>query len=260
MRAVRRETSYLLVSKVSVFINLNAFVYQLALLRVFLLLFCAAALNLGCVPVRASRSQRHSNPRSYLTPRGHDPPPTLSPNMPNNDRTLQSLPAQISNQPNHPRPEVAPYSYPALCDNTRGKHNLLKNVEADTIPSLGSVYPLYYGNQYLAEKSHVGLGVPENPSYDTILVGTPVRTSFVERTGVGPSQNLLSCDKTPDSINNSQPGDTSRKRTCDLSLRLGLSSEQCESTERSSGDAGSSNSQEFCFFPRESYYHQSMFK
>ncbi|RXI09715.1 hypothetical protein DVH24_026868 [Malus domestica] len=35
-----------------------------------------AALNLGCTPVRASRSQRNSNPRSYLAPRAQEPAPT----------------------------------------------------------------------------------------------------------------------------------------------------------------------------------------
>ena len=40
----------------------------------------SAALNLGCVSMRASRSQRHTNPRSYLTLRTHEPPsaPTIT--------------------------------------------------------------------------------------------------------------------------------------------------------------------------------------
>lgn len=261
MRAVKRETYCLLVSKVFIPGPLECICKFTCISEMVIPFYsCSAALNLGCVPVRASRSQRHSNPRSYLTPRGQDPPPTLSPNKCNTSRSLQSLPAQTSNQPNYPQPEVAPYSYPVLYENTQSKYNQLRNVEANSVPSLGSVYPLYYGNHFPAEKSQVGLGVPENPSYDSILVGTPVGTSFAEGPGVGSSLSLLSHGKTSNSINIVEPRDSSGKRACDLSLRLGLSSEQCNSTERSSGDAGSSHSQELSFFPRESYYHQSLFK
>ncbi|KAK4765335.1 hypothetical protein SAY86_026425 [Trapa natans] len=222
-----------------------------------------AALNLGCVPVRASRSQRHNNPRSYLTPRGHDPPPpTISTNVPSNDCNLQSLPpAQTSSHPNYPRAEAAPYSYQALYDNAWGKHNPLQTGEVDNrVPNFGSVYPLYYGNRYPAERSHVGVAVPENPSYDTILVGTPVGTSYPERPMVGSTPSLLPCDNSLNIINTAEPRDARRKRACDLSLRLGPSSAQCDSAGKSSGEAGSSNSLEFCFFPGESYYHHSMFK
>ncbi|OWM65933.1 uncharacterized protein LOC116200893 [Punica granatum] len=204
-----------------------------------------AALNLGCVPVRASRSQRHNNPRTYLTPIGQDPPSTLLPNKPN--------------QPSHPQTKVACCSYPVLYENTRCTYKP-QNVETNSAPILGSAYPLYYGKHHLAEKSHVGPGVPKRQSSKAVLVGTPVGTSIAERPRVGSLKCLLSHEKTSNSSKDAEPGDSYRMRECDLSLRLGLSYEPCESKERSSGDAGSSNSQEFSFFPRESYYNQSLFK
>lgn len=95
--------------------------------------------------------------------------------------------------------------------------------------------------------------VPENPSYNTVFVRTPVRTFSAETPRLSTLQSLMSHEKTTESVEDVEPGGSDGKARCDLSLRLSLRSEQCESTERTSGDAGSSYSQELCFFPSESY-------
>ncbi|XP_072995390.1 uncharacterized protein [Typha latifolia] len=46
-----------------------------------------AALNLGCIPRRASRSQRHSNPGCYLSSTTKDAS-SVSPNIPDNHKVL----------------------------------------------------------------------------------------------------------------------------------------------------------------------------
>ncbi|KAG6586383.1 hypothetical protein SDJN03_19116, partial [Cucurbita argyrosperma subsp. sororia] len=63
-----------------------------------------AALNLGCVPVRASRSQRHTNPRTYLTPRTQEPS-TLATTLDkaSDERPLPTSLLRPSNQLSFPR-------------------------------------------------------------------------------------------------------------------------------------------------------------
>ena len=60
----------------------------------------SAALNLGCVPVRASRSQQHANRRSYLSPRTQDTSP-LFPKVADsasNERNPRLVPLHSGNQ------------------------------------------------------------------------------------------------------------------------------------------------------------------
>lgn len=185
--------------------------------------------------------------------KGQDPLSTLSPDKSNNDCISQLLPAQTSSHPNYPRPEFAPCSLPVLDENIRSKFNPLKNVEIKSAPSSGLVYPLYYDNHYPGLKSYMSQGVTENPSYETILDGTPVRTPIAETPIISTSQSQLSQDGTSNRNKDAEAGESDRKWRCDLSLRLGVGSEPCEILERSSGGAGSSSSQELCFFPSESY-------
>ncbi|KAK4781274.1 hypothetical protein SAY87_017380 [Trapa incisa] len=216
-----------------------------------------AALYLGCAPMRASR--RQSNSRVYLTPKGQDSPPhTHSPNKSIHD--CMSLPVQTSNQPNYPRPpEAAACGFPVLYQIARCKFNPLKNLEIESAPNRSSIYPLYYVNHhYLGEKFFA------RPSVDnTILVGTPVMTPICEPPRISPSQRLLPHERASSSIkDNAEAGENiDRKKRCDLSLRLGMGSKSKESSEGGLEDPGSSSSQEFCFFQRESHYsHQTLFK
>lgn len=86
----------------------------------------------------------------------------------------------------------------------------------------------------------------ENPSYESILVGTPSGSSIAETPEVGYLRGLLPCDRGSNGIKDVEESrDSYRKRKCDLSLRLGVSAETCESTGGSPADAGSSYSKEF---------------
>ena len=61
--------------------------------------FCGSTdLNLGCVPMRALRSQRLTNPRRYLTSRTHEPP--SAPTITTYEHRPQLLPVHSGNQLN----------------------------------------------------------------------------------------------------------------------------------------------------------------
>ncbi|XP_071699195.1 uncharacterized protein [Rutidosis leptorrhynchoides] len=95
-----------------------------------------AALNLGCVAVKISRSQRYSNTRSYLTSQIHDPDPRNGLNL---------------NLRNHERP-------------------LPVNGEASLNGC--SVYPLYYGVQF--QTQHPKVFQVADQSTNTTIVGKSV--------------------------------------------------------------------------------------
>lgn len=210
-------------------------------------IFSSAALNLGCVPVRASRSERHNNPRSYLPPRTQEPP----------KRPFDEPPAQPLDRSKVARPDPTSHNFlfPKSHDNVEEKHKLAA-ASAATYPVLyesrpyrfkepasGSIYP--WGS---TAPDSSGLGPGSSSGSGIILVGTPVgMTSSAEASKVGFLQNKL-------------PGNR-----CDLSLRLGLSSEPRHGTEGSSAreeeDSSLQVSNQSRYFPWESYYHQqSQFK
>nr|XP_048335022.1 uncharacterized protein LOC107428309 isoform X2 [Ziziphus jujuba var. spinosa] len=235
-----------------------------------------AALNLGCIPVKASRSQRHSNPRSYLTPRAQEPvsASTRVLDKTSGERCPQLLPLHSGNQLNFPRAPAmnsalflsesnthvkqinnnltAPRNYPFLLENVpTGHHNLSTATNTNTPINLGSVYPLYYGTQYQSEESRLGPQISGNAHSRTIYVGTPVHASNAERT----KQDCFSC-KSAENVSNRigqedimNTQEKPREPECDLSLSLGLISHHpCMNTEKSlaceTEDVGSSSSQE----------------
>ncbi|XP_061991974.1 uncharacterized protein LOC133710010 isoform X2 [Rosa rugosa] len=232
-----------------------------------------AALNLGCVAVRASRSQRHSNPRSYLIPRPQEPPSPSPPSRildrPSDERRPPfSPPHHPGNQSNFARPSAVssahlvpeahshanqssnltnPRHYPFSLENLPGGHNQVTTMSTNNQLNLGSVYPLYYGSHYQTEASQLGPQVPENAHSRTIYVGTPV-TSIQEPT----KQNIFTCQRA-ENVSHRIPQvdvmdiqEKPREAEYDLSLRLGPVSHLC--TDRSfaseTEDIGSSNSQE----------------
>ncbi|CAN6918231.1 unnamed protein product [Brassica oleracea] len=115
-----------------------------------------AALNLGCTAVRASRSQRHSNVRTYLCPKFQQPV-SASTNEPQYHHQVQKS--------NNPSPTAQPEIPVDVLDdsNNRGaaflhesmqvhQKPLARTLGASTAPApspapinLGLVYPLYYG-------------------------------------------------------------------------------------------------------------------
>lgn len=236
-----------------------------------------AALNLGCVPVRASRSQRHNNPRSYLTHRTQEPT-SVSPRGLDNavsERCPQLPPPSVGNQLTFGRlnmdsTHLASDSDRHVTQNnslatTRNFHfpyeniplggNQSMTVETNTPLNFGSVYPLYYGTHFQNEESHLGFQMPETANANSVFVGTPVGTSIAEPSEMGIIlQNLFSSDGTENVLNkNAQEnfrGTCGKEPVaeCDLSLKLGLFSDPCMRKEKFSApdteDVGSSSSQE----------------
>ena len=199
----------------------------------------SAALNLGCIAVRASRSQRHSNIRTYLAPKIQQPV-SASANDPQYhhdyhhqaqrstkpSHTVQAaIPVDVSDNSNSRVAPPPPRGYPFLHESVPMQQKpLARKLGTTTAPSpspapvnLGSVYPLYYGGN---DQVDMSLRVPETP----IIIGMPIGIKAPEET---------------------------TERLCDLSLRLGMSSEQPPSTRI---DAGSSRAyrgrhqQELCLF------------
>ncbi|RYR76643.1 hypothetical protein Ahy_A01g001231 [Arachis hypogaea] len=247
-----------------------------------------AALNLGCKPVRTSRSDRHNNPRTYLSPRTQHPPPP-PPHPPSGPprpvgenpyaRVSSSAVSQIPlsdsrihaqqntrmmGSPNYPFSE----SFPS------GHHQHLA-METKPQSNFGSVYPLYYG--YEAKEPQLRTTTVDNSGPETIFVGRPVITPVPEPSGIGLLENFP-YGRYPHLPNRAGKetvvGMTEglRDTECDLSLRLGRCFHPCSSSKNCSAyeteDAGLGAPQggtkfshlslqrnkEFCFYPRETSY------
>uniref|UniRef100_A0A5B6Z0X7 Histone acetyltransferase n=1 Tax=Davidia involucrata TaxID=16924 RepID=A0A5B6Z0X7_DAVIN len=233
-----------------------------------------AALNLGCVQVRASRSQRHSNPRSYLSPRAQEPgfvPPKILDNT-TNERNSGLPPLHSSNQINFARSmssthlvsesnrhltqnsnPTASCNFPLSCEKfPHPGNNQFNPMESNTSLNVGSVYPLYYGTDFQPDMSRLICQNPKNSN--TIIVGTPIFSSIPQPAEVACLQNLFSCDGDENASNRTTQSDfrdnheKAPEMECDLSLRLGLFSDPhkiigtCSSHDND--DVGSSSSQE----------------
>nr|KJB83193.1 hypothetical protein B456_013G234600 [Gossypium raimondii] len=232
-------------------------------------------LNLGCYPVRYSRSQQHCNPRTYLTPRAPEHvslaprifdegseescpwlPPVQSVRIATDVNSNISV-SQAYHRWSHFLSEDCPYD----CDQST-------RIETKTSP-IGQVYPLYHGIHHQNTQPLTGSPVCENIMSDTIFVRSPIGTSLAELGVNGSSLNLFSSSD----IGGKGDGLQDMKRTneksflaeCDLSLRLGLFSDPRVQVEKDSivetGDVGQSSpcdggkvnevfqqkSKEFCF-------------
>ncbi|CAI8610339.1 unnamed protein product [Vicia faba] len=201
-----------------------------------------AALNLGCKPVRTSRSDRHNNPRTYLGPRPQQPPsgsprPVVGNPLNYGKVTSSALaqnPVADSNQHANRNSNLSgsgnyPYSF------SSGPHQPL-SMEAKPSLNAGSVYPLYYGSE--VREPQVRRTAGDNTSSDTIFVGRPVIAPVPEPSGIGLLEN--SSYGRFQHVANRIVQETavgtqeSQGRECDLSLRLG----QCLQTS-SSGKSSS---------------------
>ncbi|CAN6924763.1 unnamed protein product [Brassica oleracea var. botrytis] len=190
-----------------------------------------AALNLGCTAVRASRSQRHSNVRTYLCPKFQQPV-SASTNEPQYHHQVQ----KSNNSSPTAQPEIP---VDVLDDsNNRGaaflhesmqvhQKPLARTLGASTAPApspapinLGLVYPLYYGGNNQTQQVDMSSRVP-------IIIGMPISIKAPE-------------ERT--------------ERLCDLSLRLGVSSDS-PSTRIDVGSSTRSyrgrNQEELCLFSEE---------
>ncbi|XVE54448.1 hypothetical protein DITRI_Ditri03aG0082300 [Diplodiscus trichospermus] len=242
-----------------------------------------AALILGCYPVRASRSQRHCNPSTYLTPRLQERVPApriLEKGI--HERCPQLSPVQSGSQfariasnvnSNISVSQTNRHGYPFLSENCPSGHDQLMMIETNSLPNLGQVYPLCYGTHYQNTESQAGSPVLENIAPETGIVGRPIGTSIGEPDEMGSFRNLFSSSDVD--VGGKRIGQQDIRHTheksfgtaCDLSLRLGPTSDPCMQVEKNpickTDDVGPSScqpggkvsevfqqkSKEFHFFP-----------
>nr|GFA82428.1 histone acetyltransferase [Tanacetum cinerariifolium] len=109
-----------------------------------------AALNLGCVPVKSSRSQRNTNTRSYLSPRNQDSGPDApTHNVPNAQRPDGGDRTHIvSETSNHIRPSFRASEFKGKKENS-----LLLGPES-TLSTKVDPFPLLELRPNLKDKSH----------------------------------------------------------------------------------------------------------
>lgn len=242
-----------------------------------------AALNLGCVPVRASRSQRH-NPRMYLRPAYQDGShmPHSFPSDNAMQRHSNPMPLQIPNDsmskpPNPSSPRLVWESNTRVMPNTNqhidtliekfrplgNRNNVVVDDKGNRTLNQAAVYPLYYGTSFKPEVCPMGIQELRKP--DPIIVGVPVYSSAEPAEGVC-LQNLFPCGQegsTTEGPHKAYSMEDKGKRPhtgFDLSLRLGLFSDSNTSKEKGSilGRGGIADKfdkglskEEFPFFPME---------
>ncbi|XP_043700885.1 uncharacterized protein LOC122651536 isoform X2 [Telopea speciosissima] len=219
-----------------------------------------AALNLGCIPRRASRSQRHSNPRSYLNPSAQDQPNSANLRVPDKTTHEGSLPLQSGNRTNSPQliPRYSTFTRPITLNSTGIRSKSSSPVTPDSNPTsthefplssenfpstglnqplpipaspssnLGRVSPLCYGTPLQSRKPQLSLQVqvPQKSDHETV-VGIPCVQSSVEPVAMPVLEYHFSCEagvNASDRTTQSEFKGKSEKRPqieCDLYLRLG---------------------------------------
>lgn len=231
--------------------------------------------------MRTSRSDRHNNPRTYLSPSTQQPPPgsprPAGGNPLNYARVTTSALASVpvSNSTHQSSKVMGNRSYP-FSDNFPSGHHQPLAMEAKPSLNLGSVYPLYY--VYDAREPQPRSTGLDNPCSDTIFVGRPVITPAPEPSGIGLLEHTSygRFHHAPNRIAKETAVGTTQEESqdgeCDLSLRLGQCLHPCSSSKSGSAygidDVGLGLSQEgskfshlslqknqeFCFHPREAGY------
>ena len=194
--------------------------------------YCSAALNLGCTPRRASRSQRNCNPSFYLSPSTREPN-TLFPG------SMHSAIQADHTSNSHVLPNYSNMVKPIIMNSTPsgsesqdfvGQSNGTSNkflfiddniplynvnqclpLENYRIPSPCSVYPLYYGS-CLEQQRGCG-ALPKTVPGTMEPVEVAAMQNFFPRTEGIPVKTCR--DDHKDSPSQQQ------ETGCDLSLRLG---------------------------------------
>lgn len=186
-----------------------------------------AALNLGCLPERSSRSQRNSTTRSYLSPRNQDPD-AKSPKIIETVTDTRNLNRERQNVVNQTHISTSgPSFYPPLIENRASLAS-------------SSVYPLYYGVNFQPGIPIIGSQTTHQDS-NRIIVGKPVFQTVHE--SLPPpftSFNRTVREEPPPS-----------PVECDLSLRLGIVSGSGKGLTMVN-DVDSGQTKEFSFFPLNS--------
>ncbi|XP_074273998.1 uncharacterized protein LOC141597432 [Silene latifolia] len=224
-----------------------------------------AALHLGCVPVRASRSERHNNPRNYLNPKFQKTAqaPLMVPDKTNNHGPFSQPPTPSSNQFSTPRSGMANQASTFTHSSSQTVPQYpqtfprpIPSVATESKPSLnlGPVYPVYYSSHFPNVESQLSFHPSQNSFSDNIIIGRPVGWPRAHPTSFSSTNHfpLPSTSEGSNAHRNKQvrPFDSHGKPVemdCDLSLRLGPS-DHCASVERQFGhmnnDGGSSSHQD----------------
>ncbi|XP_042050881.1 uncharacterized protein LOC121796183 isoform X2 [Salvia splendens] len=169
-----------------------------------------AALNLGCVKVRASRSERHNNPRTYLRSSYQECNKSMSPRFLNdnvNERNPDLMHAAKMPQQHVDSSRLVWESNNRITPNSSnqqqhmaysfekklhciGNRNALEVERSNAWLSRSSVYPLYYGMDFKPEVCQLGFQVAQKS--DSVIIGVPVFSSPAEPASeVGCLQNLF---------------------------------------------------------------------
>ncbi|VFQ73632.1 unnamed protein product [Cuscuta campestris] len=213
-----------------------------------------AALVLGCVAEKTSRSQRNIKPRSYLPPRTqeHHPMPPKVIHHTSNDCHSNSLSPHSSSHPTLGRPTLNSVTLPSESN---------KPVSPNTL-NVGAVYPLYHGTNFSPNLSLSGFHGPTS----NLICGRP---NYPEANHL---KNFFSKSIENHAQNERAVLGGGPQEECDLSLRLGQSLDcglhlgnasvrpSDDSNERGKSKVVSAiNQREFCFFRRESTNDSSRF-
>lgn len=192
--------------------------------------YCSAALNLGCTPRRASRSQRNCNPRCYLSASSQEPN-TFSPGIVNSSVQVnhKTSPQCIPNYLNFIKPtfvnstHLGSDKFLLATDNgCLSNFNQCLPVENRAVSRLCSVYPLYFGSCI-------------EPQQGSGLLSKSVPSTLEPAKMGGIEQSPLGCNEyAAVKINQSGFKDISMQHQdvgCDLSLRLGSLSASLPSSQ-----------------------------
>ncbi|KAH0466918.1 hypothetical protein IEQ34_004156 [Dendrobium chrysotoxum] len=218
-----------------------------------------AALNLGCIPRRASRSQRHSNPVCYLSPNSKEatdvsqkpqdnkkagqicPKSMLPPLLPMQSGNLHGSTTQFGSKYSTAGPEVQFMPSSALKgqnqyfeiqnkDMACKVRGLPMPMESGIWPELGCVYPLYYGEGHSTSTSQSPSYMkPQEQMVKNIFSATKPSvqsnaTVFIVGTMSDGLDRVPDCNRLRKLAHNTE---------CDLSLRLGLPSPPSSEVESS---------------------------
>ncbi|KAL0924258.1 hypothetical protein M5K25_005074 [Dendrobium thyrsiflorum] len=231
-----------------------------------------AALNLGCIPRRASRSQRHSNPVCYLSPNSKEatdvsqkpqdnkkagqicPKSMLPPQLPMQSGNLHGSTTQFGSKYSAAGPEIQ--FMPSSASKGQNQYFEIQNkdmackvrglpmpMESGIWPELGCVYPLYYGEGHSTSTSQSPSYMkPQEQMVKNIFSATkPSVQSNATEFIVGAVSDGV--DRVPDC---NRLRKLAHNTECDLSLRLGLPSPPSSEVESSWAheveDVGSSSS------------------
>lgn len=201
-----------------------------------------AALNLGCTPMRTSRSQRNNTSTYYLSMKNTEPtfcpsnnlqkttqenPMTITPFIPHYSQIMK--PRSMSLSPFNLKPQVPILPYDKSLKN---KFSFPSPQNPKKAPP---VYPLYYGNGIEFKEPKISYGAPSEPYAEVKENG---ELGFAQKSFC----NALS-KKDANQGNLRYPDEEhSRVHECDLSLRLGPSQ---QSQPRDVGDFDNSKKWSF---------------